>query len=61
MNIPGLIERESVNDEIKCHATEKLNIISGLSEGNIIASMIYECGTHSELSNFWLEHPLLPK
>ena len=52
---------ESVNDERKGRATEKLNIIAGLSDRNIIAPMIYECGTNSELFNFWLEHSLLPE
>ena len=50
-----------VNDERKGHATEKLNIIAGLSGKNIIAPMIYECGTNSETFNFWLEHSFLPE
>lgn len=52
---------ESVNDEIKGHATEKLNIIAGLSGGDIIAPMIYECSMNSEMFNFWLEQQLLPE
>ena len=52
---------ESVNDEIKGRATEKLNIIAGLSGKNIIAPMIYECGMNSEIFNFRLEHQLLPE
>ena len=52
---------ESVNDEIKGHATEKLNIIAGLSGGGIIAPMIYECSMNSEMFNFWLEQQLLPE
>ena len=52
---------ESIIDERKGRATEKLNIIAGLSKGNIIAPMIYECSTDSELFNFWLEHLLLPE
>ena len=50
-----------VNDERKGHATEKLNIIAGLSGGNIVAPMIYECSTDAEIFNFWLEHSLLPE
>jgi transposase len=52
---------KSVNDEKKGHATEKLNIIAGLSGGNIVAPMIYECSTDAEIFNFWLEHSLLPE
>lgn len=52
---------ESINDERKGRATEKLNITAGLSEGNIIAPMIYECSTDSEIFNFRLEHSLLPQ
>ena len=47
--------------QIKGHATEKLNVIAGLSEGGIVAPMIYECSTDSEIFNFWLEHSLLPE
>lgn len=52
---------ESVNDEIKGHATEKLNIIAGLSGGEIVAPMTYEYNTDSEIFNLWLEHSLLPE
>ena len=50
---------ELVNDEIKGRAAEKLNIIAGLSGGNIAAPMIYKCSTNSEIFNFWLENSLL--
>lgn len=52
---------KSVNDERNGRATEKLNIIAGLSGKNIIAPMIYECSTNSEIFNFWLEHSFLPE
>lgn len=50
-----------MNDEIKGHATEKLNVIAGLSEGGIVAPMTHDCSTDSEIFNFWLEHSLLPE
>lgn len=52
---------ESIKDERKGRATEKLNIIAALSKEDIIAPMMYECSTDSELFNFWLEHSLLPE
>lgn len=52
---------ESVHDDRKGRATEKLNIIAGLSGNNIVAPMIYECSTNSEIFNLWLERALLPE
>jgi isftu1 transposase len=50
---------ESVRDERKGRATEKINIVAGLSGCDIVAPMTYECSMDSELFNFWLEHRLL--
>jgi transposase len=52
---------ELVKDERKGRATEKLNIVAGLSGGTVVAPMMYECSMDSDLFNFWLEHQLLPE
>ncbi|HET8685263.1 MAG TPA: IS630 family transposase [Methanosarcina sp.] len=52
---------ELVKDERKGRATEKLNIVAGLSGGTLVAPMMYKCSMDSDLFNFWLEHQLLPK
>jgi hypothetical protein len=52
---------ELVKDERKGRATEKLDIVAGLSGGSVVAPMMYECSIDSDLFNFWLEHQLLPE
>ena len=44
----------------KGYATEKLNIIAGLLNNNIIAPLTYHCSTDSILFNTWLEKCLIP-
>ncbi len=52
---------ELVKDERKGRATEKMNIMAGLSEGTLVTLMMYECSMDYNLFNFWLEHQLLPE
>ena len=47
--------------EKKGRATEKLNIIAGLSNGKIIAPLIYNYNIDSLFFNTWLEHHLIPE
>ena len=47
--------------EKKGRATEKLNIIAGLSNGKILAPLIYNHNTDSLFFNIWLEHHLIPE
>jgi hypothetical protein len=50
-----------VYGEKKGRATEKLNIIDGLSNGKILSPLIYNYNTDSLLFNTWLEHHLIPE
>lgn len=50
-----------VQDDIKGHATEKLNIIAGLLNHQLIAPLTYSCSTDAFVFNTWLEQCLLPE
>jgi transposase len=47
--------------EKKGRATEKLNIIAGLSSRKIVAPLTYNYNTNSLFFNTWLEHHLIPE
>lgn len=49
-----------VVEDIKGRPTEKINLIAGLLEGEIIAPLTYDCYTNAEVFNTWLEHCLIP-
>jgi transposase len=48
-----------VVDDIKGKATEKINLIAGLLEGEMIAPLTYNCNTNAEVFNLWLEECLI--
>jgi len=47
-------------DDKKGHATEKLNIIAGLLNNQLIAPLTYAYSTDTPLFNTWLERCLIP-
>lgn len=47
--------------EKKGRATEKLNIIAGMTNGNIVAPLIYNYNTDAFFFNIWLERHLIPE
>lgn len=47
-------------DDRKGHATEKLNIIAGLLNNQLIAPLTYASSTDTLLFNTWLENCLIP-
>ena len=49
-----------VVEDKKGRATEKVNLIAGLLEGEIIAPFVYDCNTNAEVFNTWLEQSLIP-
>lgn len=49
-----------VVEDIKGRPTEKINLVAGLLEGEIIAPLTYDCNTTALVFNTWLEHCLIP-
>jgi len=50
----------TIVDEVKGRATEKLNLIAGLLNNEVIAPMTYDCNTNTEVFNTWLKECLIP-
>ena len=49
-----------VVEDVKGRATEKINMIAGLLEGELIEPLTYDCSTNAEVFNTWLEQCLIP-
>ena len=50
----------AVVDEVKGRATEKLNLIAGLLDHEVIAPLTYDCNTNTKVFNTWLKECLIP-
>jgi len=47
-------------EDKKGRATEKVNLIAGLLEGEMIEPFVYDCNTNAQIFNMWLEQCLIP-
>jgi transposase len=45
---------------VKGKATEKMNLMAGLLDHEIIAPLMYDINTHAGVFNAWLEQSLIP-
>ena len=61
MNMDGRCAAHQSVEKKKGRSTEKLNIIAGMSNGKIIAPLIYNYNTDSLFFNTWLENHLIPE
>jgi transposase len=49
-----------IEEDKKGRATEKVNLVAGLLDGELIAPFVYDCNTNAEVFNIWLEECLIP-
>jgi transposase len=61
MNMDGRCAARRSAEKKKGRAAEKMNIIAGMSNGKIVAPLIYNYNTDALFFNTWLEHHLIPE